>query len=81
MIETHLINTNRAVLFIVELDHRKSIQQEGKRGGGGSSSLELNLTAVLEGCWAGGMGQLFQYMRKYKTGQQKVQLYCEDGIH
>ena len=41
--------------------YRISIQQEGKRGGGRPTP------AVLEGCQAGRLGQLFQYMRKYNT--------------
>ena len=39
-----------------------------------------------EGCQAGGLGHLLQYMRDYstmprpKTGQEKVQFYCEDDL-
>ena len=53
-----------------------------KGRGGDASSIKLNLTCrsctlystVVEGCQAGGLGQLFQYMREYpNTGQQKVQ--------
>ena len=56
-------------------NHRISIQQEGKRGGGRLFFLQIEpmwLTpAVLEGCWADGLGQLFQYMRKYNTESPK----------
>ena len=54
--------------------HRISIQQEVKGEGGGSSSPLLNLTdpcRILDGCWAGGLGQLFQYMRKYNAESPK----------
>ena len=68
--------------------HRISIQPEGKRGGGGSSSFELNLTDPCRtwgmlGRRAGSTVSVYAQVqcREPKTGQQKVQLYCEDEIH
>ena len=61
-------------LFSIPSRHRICIQQAGKRGGRGSSSFKLNLTdpcRILEWCWAGGLGQLFPYMRVYNAESLK----------
>ena len=75
-------------LRFLSCSHRISIQQEGKRGGGGSSSLKLNLTDPYRtwgmlGRRAGSTVSIYAQVqcREPKTGQQKVQFYFEDEIH
>ena len=66
----------------------ESVKQEGKRGGTGSSSLKLNLIYPCRawgmlGRQAGATVSVYARVqcREPKTGQQKVQFYCEDEIH
>ena len=48
------------------------------------SAVQYRASPMVEGCQAGGPGHLLQYMREYNaethTGQEKVQLYCEDDL-
>ena len=76
------LSTERATLHGLRL-------QEGKRGGGGSSSLKLNLTDPcrtwgMPGRWAVSTVSVCAstvQCRELKTGQQRVHFYCEDEIH
>ena len=57
------------------------VQQESKRKGGAASSIKLNLyltpavqyhaSTTVEGCQAGGLGHLLQYMPEYNAESPK----------